>query len=1023
MLCIPMLARAESNGTYSIEDYLTRTPNNTECATKIFNNALRDNANMIAENIDDASSIEIETWTHSAFSQASVLSAVLECPELKKANDDDTIVFETVSYKFPPSASYPQGRLIQINYETQKKVLEQRLLLANKPQLTSGDISPDIVKDIEAGNIWVNVDPAWYAIMVAEHGTLDQFVGPDKTNIVSADYIEQNIGTLYPKDHNNIFKANCTSKTAMAEDIDMINRAVTITVGGRPAHKARKLTEEEKEQLKTAKRNDYYVMGDGDLRWIAVAEIVADAVLSVVTWGGYQVVKGTLMAARAARVFRKARTIMKNLQNTKEVARWIKTSSRAQNIEQAIKTADNIEDSYKLISKVDRTTSQTVKKLTKELDLLRSQQADPKAIRALEQELAIATKQANAASDAFKTADRIKDIEKTLKNPVVTDPKITALEEKIKLLEKQRGTKMTRNTHGYQEYHDNIERQINQLQHQIDNRKLQLRQQGVKLGNMKPEEIEKLQTELAELKGNYSTQLSKLKGTHADEIALLEQNADVMTYKNTAKAQRDAAHTVYLMRQGKRALQADRGLLPMRAVRGWKQLRKGIKSAKNLDKSAKLVRANTSGVSAKINDWLFHSTLKNMSALTKVPAQLQTLKMFVKIAGEMYDWTEVSTSDFTNNIEMSAYLLLAADDLEGYEDVINEGMWLFWTGSSTSAADDDAAFLQAMSFAEKFHQDLVEVQDEYNVMSCDVDIYVVRPIIRNPGTEQARLYFLFMNSTPWTTHGYNEPNDGSEQAGIALKDGVSIGTGGVNNYAGTGYAGVNGFENDGGDQYTAYYTPNINADGSISGTLNKIGHFTEPRYDGSRIGQPCTKPSTKGGVFTNEILTSGRYASISPAFEKAMITKFRTEGGCGFHPADRGGYTCYGVSSNFFSQVKNPGFSRKDAEDIAWNVFFKGHNLDKLPDAISGDVFMALWGTGSKKYSIGLLQKLLGVPQTNVVDNATVEAAINYPGADLRTRFLDIRGRAFSRGQKEFRRGWLNGLDLYRANGCHTVAD
>jgi lysozyme family protein len=196
--------------------------------------------------------------------------------------------------------------------------------------------------------------------------------------------------------------------------------------------------------------------------------------------------------------------------------------------------------------------------------------------------------------------------------------------------------------------------------------------------------------------------------------------------------------------------------------------------------------------------------------------------------------------------------------------------------------------------------------------------------------------------------------------------------------------------------------------------------YTEPPYDGSKIGRACTPPSTSGGTFTNKILTTGRYKKY-PAFEKAMITKFRTEGTCGELPGDAGGYTCYGVSSKFFPQVKNKNFSRADAEDIAYNSFWHKHKIDKLPDAISGDVFMALWGTGSTKESIGVLQRLLGVEQTKVVDAATINAAKNYQG-DLRTQYLNEGEKFFKRANPTFRQGWLNALKLYRANGCHTIA-
>ena len=948
LLCLPFFAYGtESDGTYSVTALLEREANSTPCATKIFTKALNDTVPSLTDTKNnaapqDADSNQIDMWIHSAFAHPDILQAVLQCPELARLDDDDTIVFEPVSYTFP------NGRTITVNYETQKKVMQQRLLLATKPALTDAGIAPDIVADTRNGIIWINVDPAWYAILVAEHGSLDEYVGPDKKNILALDYIEKNISQFYPKDHAGVFRADCTSRSAIAGDTDMINRAATITVGGPPPHADTKdMTKEEKKQAKIAKNNDYYVMGETNLQWIAALELVGDVVLTIVTGGVYLEAKSALMGARAVRAVAKSSKLIEALAKSPKVAKWIKTSNNVTHLERVAKITDKAEDSYQAISKLERNSTQTVKNLNKQLEVLKSQKADAKTIKAVEDELKLATKQATTIQEATKSAEKIANLERTLKN----DTKLTDLEK------------------------------------------------------------QKLIQEIADLKKTYSNQLKAAQKMHADDLATLGKADDVKDYQDLVQAKRDAAHTAYMLRRGKIAFQSKRGLLPVRAFKAAKSLRAGLKSSNKLNKSTKVVRANMSGASAKLNDWLFHNTMKNLTVAASVPFAIQALKVGVKIIGGLYDFTDISTGEYTNDINMKPYLLLGADNLKGYENVVNQGMWLFWAGSSTSAADDDAAFLQAMDFAEKFHQDLVETQDEYNVMACDVDIYVVRPIIRNYGTPNAELYYLFMNETPWTTHGYNQPNDGTGETSIPRKapenepesatpqpSGVTTETVMVNN-----------------DD-----TQNI-ANTQNSRSSQGIGTYTEPSYDGTKIGQGCTKPSAGAGVFSNEILTTGRYATVSPAFEKAMITKFRTEGGCVNHPEDAGGYTCYGVSSKYFPQVKNPGFSRADAEDIAYNNFYKKYHLDQLPDAISGDVFMALWGTGSRPASIGVLQNLLGVPQTNVVDDATINAAKTYQG-DLRTQFLDKRQERFTQGQAVFRQGWLNALDVYRANGCHTVA-
>lgn len=192
-------------------------------------------------------------------------------------------------------------------------------------------------------------------------------------------------------------------------------------------------------------------------------------------------------------------------------------------------------------------------------------------------------------------------------------------------------------------------------------------------------------------------------------------------------------------------------------------------------------------------------------------------------------------------------------------------------------------------------------------------------------------------------------------------------------------------------------------------------------YDGTLQNQPCTPPQVDSTVL-NMICTSGKY-SFDPAFEKAMITKFRTEGGCA-NVQDGNGTTCFGVAGRYYPQVyrTDPPFTRAEAEDIAYENYYKKYDIDRLPDAIRGDVFMALWGTGKPGTSIGLLQNVLGVPETNKVDDATIMAARNYNGGkgNLRKKFLKARW-ARMKNNNNFSNGWAKAFLVYMKNGCHTI--
>ena len=120
VLFAPFMAYAATDEVYTLDE-LRRIPDNTKCASDIFANALRETVDTLKnagtpdeQNPQDADGSEIDTWVHLAFSMPSTLTQILECPEVKNIADDDTIVFETVSYTFP------NGRTIDINYYWQK---------------------------------------------------------------------------------------------------------------------------------------------------------------------------------------------------------------------------------------------------------------------------------------------------------------------------------------------------------------------------------------------------------------------------------------------------------------------------------------------------------------------------------------------------------------------------------------------------------------------------------------------------------------------------------------------------------------------------------------------------------------------------------------------------------------------------------------------------------------------------------------------------------------------------------------
>lgn len=537
-----------------IEELLQREPDETFCATAAFADALAAHSSEISE---DAPETDMRAWIYGVFQLPETLDAVLACPEIAAADDGDTITFLPIEYTFPG------GRLVSVNYETQPKILKQRRTLGDKRTVADMNPSPRIGAADDTDE-WSNTDPAWYAIMVVQHGALDEFAGPGKNYTISLDYIHDNIDSMYPRGFS------CTSKSALANDSDMINRAMTKTVG----------IEDD--------TNDYYVAGDVNLQWISYLEIGLDVVITAVTFGGGTAIMGATKAARASKTLKNLTTTIRTLSKNEKVIEWVRASKRVTDLGADLKKLDRAKDA------------------------------------------AAYTKKAKELENATRA---MRDLEK------------------------------------------------------LD---------------------------------------------------------DVKKY-------RDATKSFTELNQYRRALRgiklAKRGNV---ATRTWRAFRAAGTGNKMLARGAKLARSST--ISGRIRDWLFQSTLRNVGKLARLERTGGLIYGAIKFVGGMYDWTETSTGDFTSGLDFAPLLLLSADDLEGQENVVNYGMWLMWMGNSIDPADDDAAYLSALDTAAKFHQDLTELQEDENDHACDVDIYVVRPIIRNPGGENPQLYYLIMNDTPWSTN-------------------------------------------------------------------------------------------------------------------------------------------------------------------------------------------------------------------------------------------------------------------------------
>lgn len=644
ILFIPLVSLASEpvfSDTFKTTEEILKDQNQTNetaCASEIFTNALIENSKSgaISEyNTED----EVKAWAQTVMQDYKVLRQVLECPEIKSISDDTTITFSPIVYEFT------NGRTITINYNSKPKILKQHILLATKPQTPQSRHSPDLM-DPTINEMYTNTEPAWYAVMVVQHGALSEFVGPTRNNTVSMNWINENISKIYPKGYY------CTSKSALANNSDTINRVV---------HNVVNMNNDS---------NDYYVAGDVNLGWIMYAEIAADVIITVVTFGGGAIASGALKGIRSTKAAKKLVKSVKNLTKIDKVKDYMQATRRVSEIsDDIVKLEKNIKNAQKYEKALNNADKARKAGRIKDVEKYEKEA----------QEIFEASKKIdkNITTDALKNVDKLKDNRKTL---------TTSLEE--------------------------------------------ANQNVLKLENPK----------------KYDNNYSKL--SKESQEALDKATEDIAKYKEQSEALTD----VMKYRRELQALRRPRGNILIRTLKSFSKAQTGTKT---IDHAARVARAGMSSRSARISDWLFHTTLKSGARLAKYEEMGGLIYGAISFLGDMYDKTSTTSKEFSNGIEFKPLCLLSADDIKGQENVVNYGMWLMWEGNSTDPADDDAAYLQSMDFAAKFFYQLDEYQDEHGA-NCDVDIYVVRPIIRLDETNQenpkGELFWLFMNEIPWTTH-------------------------------------------------------------------------------------------------------------------------------------------------------------------------------------------------------------------------------------------------------------------------------
>lgn len=716
IICLPHICIAEETKPIEQLFFSSEKTEKTPCANQLFREALTDDMDELDENMPEN---ELRVWLKETLLDPSVLVELLDCPEIANIDELDVVDFDPLGFEFE------NGRTVTVNYSTQPKVLKQKLLLEGKKSIPDSD-NPDI-QDESNGAVFMNSEPSWYGILVVQHDSLSQFVGPDKNNVIAVDYIIDNIKDIYPKGYM------CVSKSALANNNDTINTVIRKKVVNLEA-------------VGGEDTNDYYVYGDKNLEWIMYAEIIADAILTVVTFGGGAIVSGALKGARAARVAMKLAKAANKLKKFKNVEKFMNFSSK---IFTATQKAEKAEKSLKYAAKYEKALHNARKFKGTKKGLKYEKKAQKYFNKSKKIDSRMTTKRLNtynleneaknARQEIEATTKELKEFEKGL------DEGLSSAKSNLKNAEKAAKEADPDKLKKF----NKLEKELSDLKDIEQNEDFLKREKQIKKNRKVKARIQEIEKEIADMK-NADKNISD----YARAKNEVEEIESVGKYKKTTEEFGKMAK--YL-----------KGARPRTGnifARTLKTMKAGLTKAPDIGKARRTAAAGMSSRSAKLKNWLFDQTLKNGARLAQFEAKTGLAYGALNFLGEMYDKTSTVSKEYSNGIEFKPFCLLAADDLEGYENVVNYGMWLMWTGASTDPADDDAAFLEASDFASKFAYALNEyMEDSSNNISssgyCNVDVYVVSLIVQldeenldEDGRPTGKLFYLVMNDVPWTSH-------------------------------------------------------------------------------------------------------------------------------------------------------------------------------------------------------------------------------------------------------------------------------
>lgn len=160
-------------------------------------------------------------------------------------------------------------------------------------------------------------------------------------------------------------------------------------------------------------------------------------------------------------------------------------------------------------------------------------------------------------------------------------------------------------------------------------------------------------------------------------------------------------------------------------------------------------------------------------------------------------------------------------------------------------------------------------------------------------------------------------------------------------------------------------------------------------------------------------------------FKKALEKSLKWEGGISNHPADKGGLTAFGISSNMWPRwygweyVKR-GDKWEESEALRMSVaaFYKSEFWDKVRGGEINNQSIAEtlfdWQINSGYHAAKALQKVLGVAVDGIVGRQTIQAVNSGCQEQIFNQLKSLRIKFYTdivtrnESQRVFLRGWLN---------------